>query len=142
MKSDQISYVPQPPADSAEKPATLSGKVSEHLANERTYLAYMRTSVSLISFGITLNRFALYLIQSQRVPERALAHWNLDELGRVGLGMVIFGLVLMLWAGIHYSLVLKSIDLGRYRAGHKAAWIITAGVLVSGALSLIWLFPR
>jgi len=141
MKPIHISEIHESHDTGAEKPAS-SGKVSEHLANERTYLAYMRTSVSLISFGITLNRFALYLVQSQKVPERALAHWNLNELGRVGLGMVIFGLVLMLWAGIHYSIVLRSIDLGRYHGGHKAIWIITAGVLVSGALSLIWLFPR
>src|SRR6516165_661830 len=47
--------------------------VTDHLANERTYLAFLRTSVGLISFGITINRFSLFLLQTQIVaPGRIL----------------------------------------------------------------------
>jgi putative membrane protein len=116
--------------------------VSEHLANERTYLAYLRTSVSLISFGITINRFAIFLIQSNRVPERASERWDMVTVSRLGFGMVVFGLFLLIWAGIHFSKVSRGIDRGDYRPSQLSAWVITIGVLVAGAISLIWLFPR
>lgn len=116
--------------------------LSEHLANERTYLAYLRTSISLISFGITINRFSLYLIQSNNVPERALSRWDMVGIEKVGFGMVIFGLLLMLWAGIHFSRVSREIDRGDYKPNQLITWIITAGVLIGGGISLIWLFPH
>lgn len=118
------------------------GNVTDHLANERTYLAYLRTAISLISFGITVNRFSIYLIQSNRISERVEAHFNLLGLSRVGFGMVIFGLALMIWAGFHFSSVSRGIDRGNFRPNERAAWIITIGVIAAGGISLIWLFPH
>src|SRR5262245_385018 len=94
--------IPKPSPSKTDQDRTKqSPHLSEHLANERTYLAYLRTSISLISFGITINRFSLYLIQSDKVPERALSHWAMVDVGRVGFGMVVFGLLLMIWAPLH-----------------------------------------
>jgi hypothetical protein len=36
--------------------------VGDHLANERTYLAWLRTALSISAFGIAINRFSLYPI--------------------------------------------------------------------------------
>jgi putative membrane protein len=132
-------------AGAKDKPAgntASQAHLSEHLANERTYLAYLRTSVSLISFGITVNRFSLFLIQSREISERALNHFNLLGLSRVGFGMVIFGLLLMLWAGWHFTSVSRGIERGDYQPNQRAAWVITLCVLLGGGLSLIWLFPH
>jgi putative membrane protein len=115
--------------------------LSEHLANERTYLAYLRTAISLISFGITINRFSIYLIQTNRVSQYAKDRWDMVSVGRVGFGMVIFGLVLMIWAGVHYTRVSKGIESGYYRPSNVITWVITIGVLLGGGISLIWLFP-
>ncbi len=116
--------------------------LSEHLANERTYLAYLRTAISLISFGITINRFSLYLIQTNKVSEYATERWDMVSVGRVGFGMVIFGLVLMIWAGVHYNRVSNGIETGNYRPSNIITWVITVGVLLGGGVSLIWLFPH
>ena len=37
----------------------------EHQANERTFLAWLRTSIALIGFGIAIARFGLFLRQLQ-----------------------------------------------------------------------------
>ncbi|KAA0129612.1 DUF202 domain-containing protein [Chryseobacterium sp. SN22] len=34
---------------------------SDHLANERTFLAWLRTSVALMGFGFILVKFSLFL---------------------------------------------------------------------------------
>lgn len=144
MKSAKTpKLTPQIVAQSEEeKHALPQSHLSEHMANERTYLAYLRTSISLISFGITINRFSLYLIQSSQVSERALDRWDLTSIGRVGFGMVVFGLLLMLWAAIHYTDVSRGIDSGRYRPSRLITWAITVGVLLGGGISLIYLFPH
>ena len=90
--------------------------LSEHLANERTYLAYLRTSISLISFGITINRFSIYLVQSKLLPERHLPTWDLIGVSRIGFGMVIFGLGLLVWAALHSTHVSRAIDDGTLSA--------------------------
>jgi putative membrane protein len=120
---------------------TQNPHLSDHLANERTYLAYLRTSIALIGFGVTINRFSIYLVQSKTLPERALYRWDLAGVSRVGFGMVIAGLVLLAWAAIHFTQVSRGIERGTYRPSTLMPWIITLAVLFGGGLSLIWLFP-
>ena len=38
-----------------------SKKVTDHLANERTFLAWMRTGLATITFGFVVERFGLLL---------------------------------------------------------------------------------
>lgn len=116
--------------------------LSEHLANERTYLAYLRTSISLISFGVTINRFSLYLIQSNKMPPHTAERWNLADVGRLGIGMVIAGIILLVWACLHYTHISNQIERGNFRPNTIMAWIITLAVLVGGGASLIWLFTQ
>ena len=124
----------------AGKPQT--PHLSDHLANERTYLAYLRTSIALIGFGITINRFSIYLIQSKTLPERALQRWDMAGVGKLGFGMVIAGLILLAWATSHFTQVSRGIERGTYRPSVLVPWIITAAVILGGGLSLMWLFPH
>src|SRR6516225_8620375 len=109
LQLDHRFMEPAQPSKSSPKVVEMGGArrppqahLSEHLANERTYLAYLRTAISLISFGVTINRFSLFLIQSKQMPERALL-WNMVGVGRLGIGMVVLGLLLLIWAAIHYT---------------------------------------
>lgn len=38
-------------------------KVRDHMANERTFLAWIRTSVAIMAFGFILEKFSLFLKQ-------------------------------------------------------------------------------
>ena len=39
------------------------GSTGDHLANERTYLAWIRTSIGIMAFGFVVERFALFMKQ-------------------------------------------------------------------------------
>lgn len=132
---------PLPPTTASAGPAR-KAHLSEHLANERTYLAYLRTSISLISFGVTINRFSLYLIQSNKLPPHTVERWSLADVGRLGLGMVIAGLILLVWACVHYTHISNQIERGDFRPSPIMAWIITLAVLLGGGVSLLWLFTQ
>ncbi len=56
---DFVALLAQLPSELATLVANQEN-ISQHLAAERTFLAFFRTAISLISFGITINRFALY----------------------------------------------------------------------------------
>lgn len=107
-----------------------------HLANERTHLAYLRTAVSLVGFGITLNRFAQWLIENERrSPSLALV-----DATHVGSFMVVLGLLLLAWSLYRFWVVSKDIEHGRFVAHDRAIFIASIGVLVIGGGSALWMF--
>ena len=113
---------------------------SEHLANERTHLAYIRTSVSLVSLGITVNRFSIYLREKEMIPAqpRRLLH----DTEQVGLGMVLFGFFIMVLALFRYRRVERDIDAEHFRPNRTMVELMTLSALVGGALGLLWMFRR
>jgi inner membrane protein YidH len=123
-------------------PAAHPQHASEHLANERTHLAYLRTSFSLISLGITVNRFSLYLMQQDAMPSTSRRGHLLAGTEQVGLGMVLFGFAVMSLALYRYHTVEKEIDRDDYRPNRKMVELITLAALVGGAVSIVWLFRR
>ena len=42
----------------------MAGNINEHLANERTFLAWVRTSIALMGFGVVIARLRFTLIES------------------------------------------------------------------------------
>jgi uncharacterized membrane protein YidH (DUF202 family) len=80
--------------------------LSDHLSNERTYLSYLRTAVSLMSLGIAINRFSMFLEQSCSTPS---AH-PLTSSARLGIDMAAIGMALLTWASVRYMLILHQIE--------------------------------
>jgi len=110
-----------------------------HLANERTHLAYLRTAVSLISFGITLNRFAVFLEQQGTITPGSGTRAMLRDTGNVGCGMVILGLIVVVWSLYRYAHVNRDIVSGTFHPMRFAVIIYTLLVIVLGGLSAVWL---
>lgn len=48
------------------------GKISDHLANERTFLAWIRTSVGLMGFGFVVVKFSIFVRQISIVVDRTI----------------------------------------------------------------------
>jgi putative membrane protein len=66
----------------------------------------------------------------------------LVEAETVGFGMALFGMLLLMWGGIHYTRVSYQIDRADYRPNRVMVWIITLAVLLIGAPAVAWLFQR
>jgi len=110
-----------------------------HLANERTHLAYLRTALSLMSFGITINRFSIYLQQGADAKLMADQRFLLRDAANVGLGMVIVGMVLLLWSLMRYRKTYRQIVEQRFVPGSMSVSVLTLAVVAMGAISAIWL---
>ena len=110
-----------------------------HLANERTHLAYLRTCVSLIGFGITLNRFAEFLQQNDTMKVGA-AGPMLRDTGNVGTGMVVLGIALAMWSLYRYKRVNHDIQRASFRPMDRAITLLTLLFLLIGGITAVWLF--
>jgi putative membrane protein len=109
------------------------------LSNERTHLSYLRTAISLVSFGITLNRFSIYLQEKKDVGTQSGA-LHLRDTENVGAGMVVLGLLILIWSLYRYRLVSQAIEAGNYNPRHRMVLILTLGILFLGGISAVWLF--
>jgi putative membrane protein len=111
--------------------------VSEHLANERTILAWVRTAIAIMTLGIAINRFSLFLVEFARmVPGGRTANLHAEELG---IGLVILGVAVMLGGIWHYLDVARAIDQGSYRPSRLRIVVPAAIVALIGGASLVWL---
>src|SRR5262245_363140 len=69
------------------------------LAHERTLMAWIRTSASLISFGFTINKFFEYFAEARSM---APAHHLLGP-RHFGMGMIAVGVLALVLAIIDYG---------------------------------------
>ena len=132
-----------PPSTPSDPPPSSSlandlARGRTHLGNERTHLAYLRTTVSLIGFGITINRFSTYLIQNDQAPKggRLMLH----DASNAGFGMVLLGLALLVWSLVRYRLVTRDIERGVVDPRHRATAVFPIGRVVLAGLTAVWLF--
>lgn len=106
------------------------------MANERTFLAWVRTSVSIMTLGIAVNKLSLALVQADRLQVDQNAMLDAADLGT---GLVLLGMLALLGGAIRYQQVGKHIDALSYQPLRAKAWILAGAILISGVASLIWL---
>ena len=116
--------------------------ITQHLSNERTYLAYIRTAVALITLGVTTNRFSVFLVQSKLISQNENMRWNMVNVEHAGLGMVIFGMLMVIWAALNFMRIKRQIDRGDYRPDLRFVWTIAIVIVGGAGLGLLWLFHR
>ncbi|MBH8554560.1 YidH family protein [Nostocaceae cyanobacterium CENA357] len=115
----------------------------EHQANERTFLAWLRTSIALIGFGFAIARFGLFLRQlntaltQQDSPTNPL--FNSENLGIV---FVIFGIIAIALAAWRYNQVFWQIERSDYRPNRLPVWVMTGVVIILGFFSIPLLLLR
>ena len=109
----------------------------EHQANERTFLAWLRTSISLIGFGLAIARFGLFLQQSQaNESSDALQRTLLFDSQLLGISLIAVGIIIVALAAFRYDQVYWQIERVNYRPNRLLIWIVTALIMLLGTLSL------
>ncbi len=109
----------------------------EHQANERTFLAWLRTAIALIGFGFAIARFGLFLRQLQAaVTQKATPDYPLFNSEHLGVSLVIVGIVTIALAAWRYNQVFWQIERGNYRPNRLVVWFLTAVVMILGTLSI------
>jgi len=108
--------------------------VTDHLANERTFLAYIRTSLSLMAFGFVIAKFALL---AKAIPAMAGAGVSPEALvsgHRLGMFFAALGCALGAVGSWRFVVVDRELKRGEYAPAPALAIGLGAATVITGVL--------
>lgn len=109
----------------------------DHQANERTYLAWLRTSLALIGFGFAIARFGLFTRQiSDALSNQAPASRSILSSETLGVGLVVCGILAIILATWRFNEVFEQIERQSFRPRRWLMWFMTGLILTIGGLSI------
>jgi putative membrane protein len=104
----------------AKPPKRNLNRIRDHLANERTYLSWMRSAIALMGFGVLIVR--LRILRPPLAPQPPGNGWKL------GLAFAIVGLLAVLLSTQHYFAVRDDIEEDTYEPPDR--WIILSSITI------------
>jgi putative membrane protein len=115
----------QGPETSASAAPERGASVRDHLANERTLLAWQRTALALMGLGFVVDRFAFEGITD-----------GIDG-SLVGLALIVIGAGASVAGTWRFLRTERDIDAATYRSGTALHLVLTASIVVGALLLLV-----
>jgi len=116
----------------APVPSTQSGKAADHLANERTFLAWIRTSISIIVFGFVVARFGITLREFLRMQGSAERQSGMSL--AIGVGFIVMGIFMALVSLVRYRTTMNRLNADEFQ---PAGAIITVLSVIAALFGTI-----
>ncbi len=107
-------------------------RIRDHLANERTYLSWMRSGISLLGFGVLIVRI--------RVLQPPLATPAPGNGWKLGLAFAVAGLASIVLAAWHYFTVRDDIEADTYHPPDRWVLVSTCVLFALGGGVLFYVF--
>src|SRR5580658_4865314 len=82
----------------------------DHAANERTFLAWVRTAIAVMAFGFVVERFGLFLQTMAAAGGHPLARQSPRLGGAAGLALIVLGLAMVALATWRFLRTAREID--------------------------------
>lgn len=111
---------------------------TDHLANERTFLAWVRTSITIMAFGFVVAKFGLLLRELSGGTTGTLVSAPISE--ATGVLLVLAGAMLLVLAFVRFRATREDLEKGRYLVRTGLEWALTltmVGIGVGLAIYLI-----
>jgi len=117
---------------------------SDHAANERTFLAWVRTAIAIIAFGFVIERFDLFLAYA--VPADKLKGFGIHHplTGTIaGIALIVMGLAIIGVAAFRFMRSAKEIDAdGVYPGTGDRVDLALAAMLILLGIALLFYLSR
>jgi uncharacterized membrane protein YidH (DUF202 family) len=131
-----------PNAPEKTKPKGLPDR-RDHMANERTFLAWVRTSIGIMAFGFVVEKFALFMkrlpflfaeVKLPVPPEASLGYSTV-----FGILLVAMGALMGLLAFIRYKKVEREIIDDTYQPSKLLDIMVATGILAIGIFLVFYM---
>jgi putative membrane protein len=115
---------------------------ADHLANERTFLAWIRTNLGIMAFGFVVERFSFFIreiasaIGKSGAPEPTSAPGYSSIFG---ISLVAIGALLCVFAFFKFKKTEKEIDEETCQPSHGLVTLLALGVFLVGVFLIIYL---
>lgn len=117
-------------------------KLREHLANERTFLAWIRTSIALMGFGFVIVKFAVFIRQVSIVLGEKAPVISKGYSAQIGVVMVALGALVSALAYFSFLRNKKQISSATYQPNSTLNLIVTIALIVASILLILFLMPN
>ena len=115
----------------------------DHMANERTFLAWVRTSIGIMAFGFVVEKFALFM---KRLPflfgaaKDSIPHDPTLGYSTVfGILLVAMGALMGLLAFVRYKKVEREIIDDTYQPSRLLDIMVATGILAIGTFLVFYM---
>ncbi len=83
---------------------------TNHAANERTYLAWVRTSIAIMAFGFLIERFEIFVVYVGKSIKDEQHFQSSLSAELVGLGLFFVGILIMVTATLRFFMHKEAIE--------------------------------
>ncbi|MGD9532818.1 MAG: YidH family protein [Candidatus Nitrosocosmicus sp.] len=122
----------------------------QYLANERTFLSWVRTSIALIGLGFIISKFSFFLTEFRIIIQRNSVdrpefsshepQFPIDQISNwIGIGIIFLAILLILLALKNYLNAHKSIKTQTYSPNQKTIYFTTAIIVLLSIVVFIYL---
>ncbi|SHM09023.1 YidH family protein [Chitinophaga sp. CF418] len=115
------------------------GNVSDHLANERTLLAWIRTNIGIMAFGFVVVKFSLFVKQISLVLGKEYAIHSRSVSALVGILLVVVGAATTIFSYVRYKRTEKQLTEGTYYHSSLLITLLTAFIFLVSVLLIVYL---
>ena len=116
----------------SENPNSDPNRARDHLANERTFLAWVRTGAAIVVFGFAIGRFSIAMRQltifvGHPVRTAGLSVW-------IGASSIVAGVVLVVAGLVRYRTTRAQLDAGTFQPAGFVLDLITILTVLLGLI--------
>lgn len=115
---------------------------SDHLANERTFLAWIRTSIALMGFGFVIVKFAIFIRQITIVLGGKAPLPGKGSSGIIGVVMVALGAIVATLAYLRYRSIEKQLKNNFYFPSNWIIALVTISLIIGSIFLVVYLLPN
>ena len=115
------------------------GSPSDHLANERTFLAWIRTSIGIMAFGFVVVKFSLFVKQVSLIIGKENPIQNRGYSAIVGIILVAVGTLTSVLAYLRYRQTSRQLQDGLYTSSPLLITVVTAFIFFVSVLLIAYL---
>lgn len=83
---------------------------TDHSANERTYLAWIRTAIAIMAFGFLVEKFDIFIHYMGHALNTSIPFKPSRSAEFVGIGMLLVSIAMIFGASMRFFYYKKSID--------------------------------
>lgn len=119
---------------------------TDHLANERTFLAWIRTNLGIMAFGFVVVKFSFFIQQlafffrNSESSELSVSHSSLQGYSSLfGITLVGVGAILSIFAFLKFKKTEKQINEDTYQSSHLLDTLLTLFVFFIGVFLIVYL---
>lgn len=120
--------------------------VTDHLANERTYLAWIRTALGIMAFGFVVEKFSFFIqqialfLKKSGAPEAGPTPTALQGYSSLfGISLVAVGALLCIFAFFKFKKTERQIQQDDYKSSLLLDTLLMVFVFLIGVFLLVYL---